>query len=195
MSERDVACRIYVEPARKAARPYHGFAQAMRWDETFGREYDLDIFMIVAVSDFNMGAMENKGLNVFNDKYVLASPETGPTPTGADRSGDRARDISTTWTGNRITCRDWFSAFASRKASRFPRSGILCHALAGGKADLDVRNLRATQFIEDSGPLAHPVRPELYKENQQFLYDDDLRGKNKVVAAGAHFDPGRKNSA
>ena len=142
----------------------------MRWDETaFGREYDLDIFMIVAVSDFNMGAMENKGLNVFNDKYVLASPDTA---TDADFAGIEAviaHEYFHNWTGNRITCRDWFqlclkeglTVFRDQEFSSDMRSRPV-------KRISDVRGLRAAQFIEDSGPLAHPVRPETYKEINNF---------------------------
>ena len=111
MSGRDVTLRIYVEPGKEDRCGYamDSLKRAMRWDEeAFGREYDLDIFMIVAVSDFNMGAMENKGLNVFNDKYVLATPETA---TDADFAGIEAviaHEYFHNWTGNRITCRDWF---------------------------------------------------------------------------------------
>src|SRR5215813_7013334 len=111
MSGREITLRIYVEPGKESRCAYamDSLKRAMRWDETaFGREYDLDIFMIVAVSDFNMGAMENKGLNVFNDKYVLASPETA-TDTDFERiEAIIAHEYFHNWTGNRITCRDWF---------------------------------------------------------------------------------------
>jgi len=120
MSGRRIALRIYVEPGKESRA---GFAmdalkRAMRWDEeAFGREYDLDIFMIVAVSAFNMGAMENKGLNVFNDKYVLASPETATDEDYANIDGIIAHEYFHNWTGNRITCRDWFQLCQIGRAS------------------------------------------------------------------------------
>jgi aminopeptidase N len=142
----------------------------MRWDEKiFGREYDLDIFMIVAVSDFNMGAMENKGLNVFNDKYVLASADTATDGDYAQIEAVIAHEYFHNWTGNRITCRDWFqlclkeglTVFRDQEFSSDMRSRPV-------KRIADVRGLRAAQFIEDAGPLAHPVRPETYKEINNF---------------------------
>src|SRR5437870_1785026 len=111
MSGRDVTLRIYVEPGKedRCAHAMDSLKRAMRWDETvFGREYDLDIFMIVAVSDFNMGAMENKGLNIFNDKLVLASPEAATDGDYASIEAVIAHEYFHNWTGNRITCRDWF---------------------------------------------------------------------------------------
>ncbi|MBI3703317.1 MAG: aminopeptidase N, partial [Rhizobiales bacterium] len=144
--------------------------RAMRWDEqAFGLQYDLDVFMIVAVSDFNMGAMENKGLNVFNDKYVLASAETATDGDYAGIEAVIAHEYFHNWTGNRITCRDWFqlclkeglTVFRDQEFSSDMRSRPV-------KRISDVRNLRAAQFIEDAGPLAHPVRPEQYKEINNF---------------------------
>src|SRR6266567_7055506 len=172
MSGREVALRIFVEPGKedRCAYAMDSLKRAMRWDEeVFGREYDLDTFMIVAVSDFNMGAMENKGLNVFNDKYVLASPATA---TDADFAGIEAviaHEYFHNWTGNRITCRDWFqlclkeglTVFRDQEFSSDMRSRPV-------KRIADVRGLRAAQFIEDAGPLAHPVRPEAYKEINNF---------------------------
>jgi aminopeptidase N len=111
MSGREVALRIYVEPGKEDRAGYamDSLKRAMRWDEeTFGREYDLDVFMIVAVSDFNMGAMENKGLNVFNDKYVLASSATATDADFVNIEAVIAHEYFHNWTGNRITCRDWF---------------------------------------------------------------------------------------
>ncbi|HET7598621.1 MAG TPA: M1 family aminopeptidase, partial [Burkholderiales bacterium] len=111
MSGRDVTLRIYVEHGKQARCGYamDSLKRAMRWDEeAYGREYDLDIFMIVAVSDFNMGAMENKGLNIFNDKYVLATPETATDGDYAGIEAVIAHEYFHNWTGNRITCRDWF---------------------------------------------------------------------------------------
>jgi aminopeptidase N len=142
----------------------------MLWDEkAFGREYDLDIFMIVAVSDFNMGAMENKGLNVFNDKYVLASADTATDADFSHIEAVIAHEYFHNWTGNRITCRDWFqlclkeglTVFRDQEFSSDMRSRPV-------KRIADVRSLRGTQFIEDAGPLAHSVRPETYKEINNF---------------------------
>src|SRR6266446_3891378 len=172
MSGREVTLRIYVEPGKgpRCAYAMDSLKRAMRWDETaFGREYDLDIFMIVAVSDFNMGAMENKGLNVFNDKYVLASPETA-TDTDFERiEAIIAHEYFHNWTGNRITCRDWFqlclkeglTVFRDQEFSADERSRAV-------ERISDVRGLRAHQFVEDAGPLAHPVRPTVYREINNF---------------------------
>jgi len=172
MSGRDVVLRIYVEPGKEGRCDYAmtSLKRSMRWDEEkFGREYDLDIFMIVAVSDFNMGAMENKGLNVFNDKYVLATAETA---TDADFAGIEsviAHEYFHNWTGDRITCRDWFQLCL--------KEGLTVYRDQEFSSDLrsraverisDVRGLRAGQFVEDAGPLAHPVRPETYKEINNF---------------------------
>jgi aminopeptidase N len=172
MSGRDVALRIYVEHGKedRCAYAMDALKRSMRWDEeAFGREYDLDIFMIVAVSDFNMGAMENKGLNVFNDKFVLASPETATDGDYARIEAVIAHEYFHNWTGNRITCRDWFqlclkeglTVFRDQEFSSDMRSRPV-------KRIADVRALRAAQFIEDAGPLAHPVRPEQYKEINNF---------------------------
>ena len=171
-SGRDVALRIYVEPGKEPRAGYamDSLKRAMRWDEqAFGREYDLDVFMIVAVSDFNMGAMENKGLNVFNDKYVLASPETATDSDFAAIEAIIAHEYFHNWTGNRITCRDWFqlclkeglTVYRDQEFSSDMRSRVV--ARIG-----DVRALRGHQFVEDAGPLAHPVRPELYREINNF---------------------------
>src|SRR5262245_58865544 len=172
MSGRNVTLRIYVEHGKEKRTAYamDSLKRAMRWDEeTFGREYDLDTFMIVAVSDFNMGAMENKGLNVFNDKYVLASADTATDADFAHIEAVIAHEYFHNWTGNRITCRDWFqlclkeglTVFRDQEFSSDMRSRPV-------KRIADVRSLRATQFIEDSGPLAHSVRPETYKEINNF---------------------------
>jgi aminopeptidase N len=144
--------------------------RAMRWDETaFGREYDLDIFMIVAVSAFNMGAMENKGLNVFNDKYVLASPASA---TDADYAGIEAviaHEYFHNWTGDRITCRDWFQLCLKEGLTVFRDQEFTADQRSRAVERIsDVRGLRAHQFVEDAGPLAHPVRPEVYREINNF---------------------------
>jgi aminopeptidase N len=142
----------------------------MRWDETaFGREYDLDVFNIVAVSDFNMGAMENKGLNIFNDKYVLASPETA---TDADYAGIErviAHEYLHNWTGNRITCRDWFQLCLKEGLTVFRDQEFTADQRSRAVQRIaDVRTLRAQQFSEDAGPLAHSVRPDTYREINNF---------------------------
>jgi aminopeptidase N len=189
MSGRDVTLRIYVEPGKEGRCGYamDSLKRAMRWDEqAFGREYDLDIFMIVAVSDFNMGAMENKGLNVFNDKYVLANSDTATDADFANIEAVIAHEYFHNWTGNRITCRDWFqlclkeglTVFRDQEFSSDMRSRAV-------KRISDVRGLRAAQFIEDSGPLAHPVRPEKYKEINNF-YTSTIYEKGAEVVRMVH---------
>ncbi|MBT9368572.1 aminopeptidase N [Rhizobium sp. CSW-27] len=172
MSGREVALKIYVEHGKepRAAYAMDALKRSMRWDEErFGREYDLDIFMIVAVSDFNMGAMENKGLNVFNDKYVLADPETATDQDYANIEAIIAHEYFHNWTGNRITCRDWFqlclkeglTVYRDHEFSADQRSRAV-------KRIAEVRHLKAEQFPEDAGPLAHPVRPTTYREINNF---------------------------
>ncbi len=172
MSGREVKLHIYVEPGKEERSLYamDSLQRAMRWDEqVFGREYDLDIFMIVAVSAFNMGAMENKGLNIFNDKYVLASPATATDVDFAHIEAVIAHEYFHNWTGDRITCRDWFqlclkeglTVFRDQEFSADQRSRAV-------ERISDVRALRSHQFVEDAGPLAHPVRPERYHEINNF---------------------------
>ena len=172
MSGRKVKLAIYVEPGKEDRCGYamDSLKRAMRWDETaFGREYDLDIFMIVAVSAFNMGAMENKGLNVFNDKYVLASPASA---TDADYAGIEAviaHEYFHNWTGDRITCRDWFQLCLKEGLTVFRDQEFTADQRSRAVERIsDVRGLRAHQFVEDAGPLAHPVRPEVYREINNF---------------------------
>ena len=171
-SGRKVKLAIYVEHGKeeRAAYAMDALKRSMRWDEErFGREYDLDIFMIVAVSDFNMGAMENKGLNVFNDKYVLADPDTATDADYANIEAIIAHEYFHNWTGNRITCRDWFqlclkeglTVYRDHEFSADMRSRAV-------KRIAEVRLLKAHQFPEDSGPLAHPVRPRKYSEINNF---------------------------
>ncbi|SEH24206.1 aminopeptidase N [Rhizobium sp. NFR12] len=172
MSEREVTLKIYVEHGNESRTAYamDALKRSMKWDEErFGREYDLDIFMIVAVSDFNMGAMENKGLNVFNDKYVLADPETATDQDYANIEAIIAHEYFHNWTGNRITCRDWFqlclkeglTVYRDHEFSADQRSRPV-------KRIAEVRHLRSDQFPEDGGPLAHPVRPTTYREINNF---------------------------
>ncbi|MDP4032442.1 MAG: aminopeptidase N [Pseudorhodobacter sp.] len=171
-SGRKVALTIWVRPGdtHRCAYAMDSLIRAMRWDEeTYGREYDLDVFNIVAVDDFNMGAMENKGLNIFNSRYVLARPETATDDDFARIEAIIAHEYFHNWTGNRITCRDWFqlclkeglTVFRDQSFSGDMRS----HAV---KRIEDVALLRARQFREDSGPLAHPVRPDHYVEINNF---------------------------
>ena len=172
MSGREVALNIYVRPGDEHRCGYamEALKRSMRWDETaYGREYDLDIFNIVAVDDFNMGAMENKGLNIFNSKFVLALPETATDDDFGRIEAIIAHEYFHNWTGNRITCRDWFqlclkeglTVFRDQQFSGDMRS----HAV---KRIEDVLLLRGRQFREDGGPLAHPVRPDTYVEINNF---------------------------
>jgi aminopeptidase N len=172
MSGREVALHIYVEPSKEDRCHYamDSLKRAMRWDEeVFGREYDLDIFMIVAVSAFNMGAMENKGLNVFNDKYVLASPATATDTDYAHIEAVIAHEYFHNWTGDRITCRDWFQLCLKEGLTVFRDEEFSADMRSRAVERIsDVRALRSHQFVEDAGPLAHPVRPELYHEINNF---------------------------
>src|SRR6187455_431157 len=172
MSGRKVALKIYVEPGKEDRCGYamDSLKRSMRWDEqVFGREYDLDIFMIVAVSDFNMGAMENKGLNVFNDKYVLASPETATDADYEKIEAIIAHEYFHNWTGNRITCRDWFQLCLKEGLTVFRDQAFSADERSASVERIgDVRGLRAHQFVEDAGPLAHPVRPSFYNEINNF---------------------------
>jgi aminopeptidase N len=172
MSGREVTLKIYVEHGKepRAAYAMDALKRSMKWDEeVFGREYDLDIFMIVAVSDFNMGAMENKGLNVFNDKYVLADPEIATDQDYANIEAIIAHEYFHNWTGNRVTCRDWFqlclkeglTVYRDHEFSADQRSRAV-------KRIAEVRHLKSEQFPEDAGPLAHPVRPTKYREINNF---------------------------
>jgi aminopeptidase N len=172
MGGRAVALKVFVEHGRedRALHAMESIKASMKWDEeVFGREYDLDVFMVVAVSHFNMGAMENKGLNVFNDKYVLASPETATDGDYANIEAIIAHEYFHNWTGNRITCRDWFQLCLKEGLTVFRDQEFTSDRRSRPvKRISDVRNLRALQFAEDAGPLAHPVRPETYHEINNF---------------------------
>jgi aminopeptidase N len=172
MSGRNVTLHIYVEPGKEDRCFYamDSLKRAMRWDETaFGREYDLDIFMIVAVSAFNMGAMENKGLNVFNDKFVLASPATATDGDYAGIEAVIAHEYFHNWTGDRITCRDWFQLCLKEGLTVFRDQEFTADQRSRAVERIsDARSLRSFQFVEDAGPLAHPVRPEIYHEINNF---------------------------
>ncbi len=171
-SKRNVDLAIYVEPGKenRCAWAMDALKRSMKWDEErFGLEYDLDVFNIVAVSDFNMGAMENKGLNIFNDRLILASPETATDQIYEAIESVVAHEYFHNWTGNRITCRDWFqlclkeglTVYRDQEFSADERSRTV-------QRISDVRQLKAHQFPEDAGPLAHPVRPEKYIEINNF---------------------------
>ncbi|WP_454784988.1 aminopeptidase N [Legionella sp. WA2024007413] len=188
-SGRTIDLRIYVEPGNedKCAHAMDSLKKSMRWDEeVYGREYDLDIFMIVAVSDFNMGAMENKGLNIFNSKYILARPETATDQDFADVEGVVAHEYFHNWTGNRVTCRDWFqlslkeglTVFRDQEFSRDMNSRDVNRIM-------DVRVLRSAQFPEDAGAMAHPVRPESYQEINNF-YTATVYNKGAEVIRMQH---------
>jgi aminopeptidase N len=172
LSGRAVDLGIYVEHGKEARAEWamDALKRSMTWDEQrFGREYDLDVFNIVAVSDFNMGAMENKGLNIFNDRLILASPETATDAMFEAIESVVAHEYFHNWTGNRITCRDWFqlclkeglTVYRDQEFSSDERDRTV-------QRINDVRQLKATQFPEDGGPLAHPVRPESYIEINNF---------------------------
>jgi aminopeptidase N len=166
MSGRKVDLSIFVEHGNepKALYAMDSLKRAMKWDEEkYGREYDLDIFMIVAVSAFNFGAMENKGLNIFNDKVLLASPETATDDDYGRIEGVVAHEYFHNWTGDRITCRDWFQLSLKEGLTVFrDQSFSADQRSAPVKRIEDVRILRMRQFQEDAGPLAHPVQPQSY---------------------------------
>ena len=184
MTGRRIELALYVEHGNELRATYAmgALKRSMKWDEeAYGREYDLDIFMIVAVSAFNMGAMENKGLNIFNDKVLLASPETATDDDYARIESVVAHEYFHNWTGDRITCRDWFqlslkeglTVFRDQKFSGDMRSH-------GVQRIQDVRALRARQFPEDAGPLAHPVQPQSYIEINNF-YTSTIYEKGSEV--------------
>ena len=172
VSGREVECNVWVRP-EDLARTDHALEslhRSMKWDEeVFGREYDLDLYNIVAVSDFNMGAMENKGLNVFNTKYVLADPDTATDADFDAVEGVIAHEYFHNWSGNRVTCRDWFQ-LSLKEGFTVLRDQLFSQDMRGEavKRIEDVRILRAAQFPEDAGPLAHPIRPDSYREISNF---------------------------
>ncbi len=179
MTGRRIALDIYVEHGNEPRARYamDALKRSMRWDEqAYGREYDLDIFMIVAVSAFNMGAMENKGLNIFNDKVLLATPETATDDDYARIESVVAHEYFHNWTGNRITCRDWFQLSLKEGLTVFRDQCFSGDERSHGVQRIqDVRALRGRQFVEDAGPLAHPVQPQSYIEINNFytatIYD------------------------
>lgn len=183
-SGRDIKLEIYVEKENynKCDHAMASLKNAMRWDEDkYGLEYDLDIYMIVAVNDFNMGAMENKGLNVFNSKYVLANPEAATDSDFEGIEGVIGHEYFHNWTGNRVTCRDWFQLSLKEGLTVFRdqefSSDMQSRAV---KRIQDVRILRGHQFLEDSGPMAHSVRPDSYVEINNF-YTSTVYNKGAEV--------------
>ena len=172
MSGRNVELAIWVREADlpRTAHAMQSLKQAMSWDEReYGREYDLDMFNIVAVDDFNFGAMENKGLNIFNSRYVLADTETATDADFDAVAGVVAHEYFHNWSGNRVTCRDWFQLSLKEGFTVFRDQSFSADiGSAAVKRIDDVRLLRAVQFPEDSGPLAHPVRPDSYMEITNF---------------------------
>lgn len=172
MSQREVALRIYVEPENidKVQHAMDSLKRSMKWDEeVYGREYDLDIFMIVAVNDFNMGAMENKGLNIFNSSCVLAKAETATDAAHQRVEAVVAHEYFHNWSGNRVTCRDWFQLSLKEGFTVFRDSEFSAdtHSRTVKRIE-DVAYLRTHQFAEDAGPMAHPVRPDAYMEISNF---------------------------
>ena len=178
-SGKEKLLQVWVEPhdLDKTRHAMDSLINSIRWDEQrFGLELDLDRFMIVAVSDFNMGAMENKGLNIFNTKYVLANPETATDTDFANIEAVVGHEYFHNWTGNRVTCRDWFqlslkeglTVFRDQEFSADMAGGATNEAARATKRIEDVRVLRQMQFAEDAGPMAHPVRPESYVEINNF---------------------------
>ena len=171
-SGRRVVLQVFVQHhnAAQCRHALRSLQKAMRWDEeTFGREYDLDIYMIVAVDDFNMGAMENKGLNIFNSRYVLAKPQSA---TDADYQAIESiigHEYFHNWSGNRVTCRDWFQLSLKEGFTVFRDQEFSADMSSRAvKRIADVNALRTNQFREDAGPMAHPVRPESYVEINNF---------------------------
>lgn len=172
MSGRQVALRIFVEPQNVDKTDYalDALKRSMRWDEeTYGREYDLDVFMIVAVDDFNMGAMENKGLNIFNSSCVLANPKTATDEAYQRIEAIVAHEYFHNWSGNRVTCRDWFQLSLKEGFTVFRDA---CFSADMNSATVkrieDARLMRTMQFAEDGGPMAHPVQPDSFIEISNF---------------------------
>ena len=171
-SGRRALLQVYVEPGKldQAGYAMECLKRSMRWDEdTFGLELDLERFMIVAVGDFNMGAMENKGLNIFNTRYVLARPDTATDTDYLNIDRVVAHEYFHNWTGNRVTCRDWFQLSLKEGLTVFRDQEYGADVWSRAVQRIqEVRGLRAAQFAEDAGPMAHPVRPSAYMEISNF---------------------------
>ncbi len=188
-SGRIIDLKIFVEERNrnKCDHAMHSLKKAMKWDEeVFGLEYDLDNFMIVAVDDFNMGAMENKGLNIFNSKYVLSTPETATDQDYLGIEGVIGHEYFHNWTGNRVTCRDWFQLSLKEGLTVFRDQEFSSDMNSRSvKRIEDVRILRNFQFKEDAGPMAHPVRPDSYQEINNF-YTTTVYNKGAEVIRMMH---------
>lgn len=184
-SDRDVDLHLYLEKGFKDQGEYalQALKRAFKWDEeAFGREYDLDIYMVVAVSDFNMGAMENKGLNIFNTKYILAQPETATDDDYTAIETVLGHEYFHNWTGNRVTCRDWFQITLKEGLTVF-RDQLFTEAMTGSVVSrLDNINVvRNAQFAEDRSPMSHPIRPDSYIEVNNFYTVTVYRKGSEVI--------------
>ena len=192
-SGREVALNIYVEPGKedRCGWAMESLKRAMRWDEErFGREYDLDVFNIVAVSDFNMGAMENKGLNIFNDKLVLARPDTASDADYGAIEGVIAHEYFHNWTGDRVTCRDWFQLCLKEGLTVFRDQEFTADMRSGPvKRILDVRALKYAPIPRGRRPPRPPGAARLLYRDQQLLYGDSLREGRRALPHAA--DPAR----
>ncbi len=195
-SGRDVKLQIFTEHHNrdKCDHALRSLQKAMRWDEeVFGLEYDLDLYMVVAVDDFNMGAMENKGLNVFNTKYVLANAQTATDDDYLAIEGVIAHEYFHNWTGNRVTCRDWFQLSLKEGLTVFRDQEFSADMFSRAIQRIgDVRVLRNHQFSEDAGPMAHPVRPASYQEINNF-YTATVYNKGAEVVRMMHCLLGAEN--
>ncbi|MCP4471421.1 MAG: aminopeptidase N [Gammaproteobacteria bacterium] len=195
-SGRDVELQIFTEHhnSDKCDHALRSLQKAMRWDEeVYGLEYDLDLYMVVAVDDFNMGAMENKGLNVFNTKYVLANPATATDDDYLAIEGVIAHEYFHNWTGNRVTCRDWFQLSLKEGLTVFRDQEFSADMFSRAIQRIaDVRILRNHQFSEDAGPMAHPVRPASYQEINNF-YTATVYNKGAEVVRMMHCLLGAAN--
>lgn len=185
MSGKNVALKLYLEKGFRDQGDYamQSLQRAMKWDEErYGREYDLDIYMIVAVSDFNMGAMENKGLNIFNTKYILAKPETATDSDYVAIEAVIGHEYFHNWSGNRITCRDWFQLTLKEGLTVFRDQHFTEDMTSQAVARLDTVNVvRSQQFTEDAGPMAHPIRPASYIEINNFYTLTVYRKGSEVI--------------
>jgi aminopeptidase N len=199
---RDHLLQVYVRPGdlEKTEHAMNSLMHSVAWDEArFGLSLDLDRFMIVATSDFNMGAMENKGLNIFNTKYVLASQATATDTDYANIESVVGHEYFHNWTGDRVTCRDWFQLSLKEGLTVF-RDQEFSMDMAGTasaravKRIDDVRVLRTVQFPEDAGPMAHPVRPDSYIEINNF-YTVTIYEKGAEVVRMQHNLVGREGFA
>ena len=195
-SGREVLLQVYTERHNrdKCGHALRSLQKAMRWDEeVYGLEYDLDLYMVVAVDDFNMGAMENKGLNVFNTKYVLANAQTATDDDYLAIEGVIAHEYFHNWTGNRVTCRDWFQLSLKEGLTVFRDQEFSADMSSRAIQRInDVRVLRNHQFAEDAGPMAHPVRPASYQEINNF-YTATVYNKGAEVVRMMHCLLGAEN--